>query len=296
VGFDMKKIFLLLLLTFTVATSFGQWDWNLNFEDPSYYNRVFIDTISNSNNIWQIGTPNKIIFNSAHSPTHAIVTDTMNYYPSNDTSRFIITHIRQGPFGGNESLLLDFYFKLNTDPITDYGTIEVSIDNGLTWINLLTQDTIYGFHWYEPKPVLTGNTNGWVHFSEELMTLTYLVGYSDTLLYRFTFISDGTQTNKEGWMMDDFTFHDYWEGIQEIQNDGLISLFPNPTSYDITINSTNKSNTQIIQIFKNTGLLIYNNSTFHGETIDTRQLSNGIYLLKYSDEKSFSIKKFVVNH
>lgn len=292
----MKKYLLSITLTLIAATSSGQFAWSLNFEDTSYIDRVFVDTISNNNNIWQIGTPSKTIFNSAYSPTHAIVTDIINSYPTNDTSSFIIKHIRPGLAGGNESLRLDFYFKLNTDSLADYGTIEVSIDNGATWINLLTQDTTYGFYWITPKPVLTGNTNGWIHFSEELNALTYTLGYSDTLLYRFTFISDSIQTNKDGWIMDDFLFHDFWEGIQEIQNDNIISIYPNPTSRLLTIHRSKSNRKQTIQITNLTGQVVYNNQDFIGDNIELREINNGIYFLKYSDSKNFAIKKFIVNH
>ena len=61
-------------------------------------------------------------------------------------------------------------------------------------------------------------------------------------------------------------------------------------------NNPKSSNKQTIQIFNYTGQLLYDNQNFSGEIIDTQQLNNGIYLLKYSDTKSFSIKKFIVNH
>jgi hypothetical protein len=292
----MKKLLLLISLTVVSATSFGQWQWNLNFEDTTYLHRVFIDTISNPNCIWQIGHPAKTIFNSAYSVPNVIVTDTLNPYPINDTSSFIITHIRPGNFGGNESLLLDFYFKLNTDSLADYGIIEASLDNGTSWINLMTQDTTYGLNWINPKPILTGNTNGWVHYSEDIRSLTYMIGYSDTVLYRFTFISDSVQTNKEGWMLDDFLFNDSWEGIPEYQNDNLISISPNPTSNELRIHTTKIVDKPTIQILNYTGQILYDKLNFIGETIDTRQLPNGIYLLKYSDTKSLSVKKFVVQH
>lgn len=292
----MKKLLLSISLILVAATSFGQWQWNIDFDDTTYCSRVFIDTISNANCVWQIGHPSKTIFNTAYSAPNAIVTDTLNPYPISDTSSFIITHIRPWNQGGNESLLLDFYFKLNTDSLTDFGVIEASLNNGSSWINLLTQDTSYGLYWVNPKPILTGNTNGWVHYSEELHSLTSSIGYSDTILYRFTFISDSVQANKEGWILDDFNFHDWWEGINEIQNDNLISIFPNPTSDAIKIHRTKVSDNQKVQILDYTGQVFYDNSNFLGEAIDTRQLTNGIYLLQYSDTKNLSIKKFVVQH
>lgn len=293
----MKKFFLSMSLAFLVTTSFCQYNWNIDFESNNYTDRIWIDTGSNPNNIWQIGMPTKSIFNNAHSPTHAIVTDTLQSYLVNDTSSFIITHIREQPqWGANYLLLLDFYFQLNTDTINDHGIIEASIDQGNTWINLMLEDSIYQFTWIEPKPVLFGNTIGWTHFSLDLRNLTYLLGYSDTLLYRFTFVSDGIQTNKEGWMIDDYTFEDYWEKIQEIQNNDIISVFPNPTSSTLNFNRTNTNGIQIVQIINNMGKLVYDNSYFLGEPIDIHQFTNGIYLLKYSDAKYFSIMKFIVNH
>jgi hypothetical protein len=57
----------------------------------------------------------------------------LNPYPVNDTSSFIITHVRSFPEGGNTVLLLDFYFQLNTDTFSDHGMIEASIDHGTTF-------------------------------------------------------------------------------------------------------------------------------------------------------------------
>ncbi|MCX6283107.1 MAG: T9SS type A sorting domain-containing protein [Bacteroidetes bacterium] len=292
----MKKLFILIALALITVSSFGQFEWNINFEDPIPIERIFIDTISNTINIWQIGIPGKIMFNSAHSPIHAIITDTLNPYRVNDTSRFVITHVRQGPNGGNESLLLDFYFKINTDSLSDYGSIEVSIDHGTSWINLLTQDSVYGFRWLSQKPVLTGTKNSWTHYSEELSSLTYNVGYSDTLLFRFTFISDNIQTNKEGWIIDDLLFHDYWEGMNEVQNDNLISISPNPASKYILIRANKLASRPRVQIINFTGQILYNNLNFKGEKIDIHSIPDGIYLIKYYGDTSFALQKFEVHH
>ncbi len=292
----MKKLFILIPLAIMASPSFGQFIWEITFEDPSPVERIFIDTASNPNNVWQIGIPHKTMFNSAHSPTHAIMTDTLNPYPVNDTSRFVITHVRQGPWGGNESLLLDFYFKINTDSLSDYGTVEASIDHGASWINLMTQDSVYGFAWLAQKPVLTGTKTSWTHYSEELSPLTYAVGYSDTLLFRFTFISDNIQTNKEGWIIDDFLFHDYWEGINEVQNDNLISVSPDPASNYILVSANKFSSSQRVQIFNFTGQVLYNNSNFKGEKIDIHSVPDGIYLIKYYGDSGFALHKFEVHH
>ena len=119
---------------------------------------------------------------------------------------------------------------------------------------------------------------------------------ADTILFRFTYVTDGNSTAHDGWIIDDFQLEDWWEGIEEIQNDNLISISPNPTSDELRIHRTRASDKQRIQILNYTGQLFYDNSNFIGETFNARQLANGIYLLKYSDSKNFSIKKFVVQH
>jgi hypothetical protein len=145
---------------------------------------------------------------------------------------------------------------------------------------------------------LTGNSNGWQSFYVNLAALGPLFNIQlfDTVLWRFTFISDGIQTNKDGLMFDDLHFEDYVESIPEIRNDNLISIFPNPTSNELRVYRTKGSNRQKVQVLNYTGQVLYNNSNFIGETIDTRQLASGIYLMKYSNMNFFSIKRFVVQH
>jgi hypothetical protein len=292
----MKIRILILFLTLISPRLFGQWDWKLNFEDTGYYSRVTIDTNTNQNNIWQIGQPIKPIFNNAFSPTNAIITDTMNAYPINDTSSFIIKHVRNGFPEGVSSLLLDFHYKLNTDTISDYGIIEASIDNGLTWINLLTDDSIYNLFWISPKPILSGNTTEWQHFSIELSELTYTLGYYDTLLYKFTFISDSIQTYKDGWIIDNFVFNDTWQGTNKNISNNLISIFPNPVSNKLKVNLLVNDRNQKIQILNNLGQVLYNNSNNTEQIIDISQFSNGVYFLEYWDSKNFSTVRFVVQH
>ena len=84
-----------------------------------------------------------------------------------------------------------FYFKIDCDSLNDFGKVELSMDNGNTWYDVLTLDTLVNMiTWLEPKPILTGAMTTWNHFSVDLMGITYQFGMTDTLLYKFTFISD----------------------------------------------------------------------------------------------------------
>jgi len=274
--------------------------YDLTFEDTFFLNHLIIDTVANHNNIWQVGAPQKPLFFSAFTAPNAIVTDTFNSYPVNDTSSFTILNIAFGMgFVWPHTVILSGEYNVNSDTLTDYGIIEFSPDNGTTWIDLIN-DTTYALNmmWNTPKPTLSGNSNGWNLFYVNIAGLgpIFNIQDGDTVLYRFTFISDSIQTNKDGLMFDNFHFEDYIEDIPEIQNDNLISVFPNPADEFLFIQKANSSDQQIVQLFDYAGQTIYDNQNYNGKSIDTRKLINGIYLLKYSDTKSFSVKQFVVQH
>jgi len=91
----MKNILLTFTISLAVASNIlAQQSYeNINFDNTNNIKSVFIDSVNFRHNVWQIGKPQKSIFKSAYSIPNAIVTDTINPYPINDTSSFIITHI-----------------------------------------------------------------------------------------------------------------------------------------------------------------------------------------------------------
>lgn len=291
----MKKIYFLFIGLVISQMTFSQWQYYIDFDSPSSENNhIIIDHILNPNNIWQIGKPSKTLFDTAYSPTHSIMTDTLNSYPINDTSRFMIKHNRPGLIGGNEALLLDFYYRLNTDSLKDFGMIEVSIDNGISWVDLF-QDSLYYLNWIEPKPILTGNTNGWQHFSLNLNMLTYTLGYSDTLLYRFTFISDSIQTNKDGWIIDNFQFLDSWEGITKNSYKKILYIYPNPSNGEVNIRTLNKNDgtNYLIVIYNSLGQIVQNIGTQSDVDFQIK-LKSGFYMLKYSDKNQSYNERIII--
>ncbi len=89
----MRAFLLLSVLLLSSRQATAQSNWYQYFEmgtPPTTYFyplKIQIDT-SQQGNIWQIGRPQKILFNLAFSIPNAIVTDTLNTYPINDTSSF----------------------------------------------------------------------------------------------------------------------------------------------------------------------------------------------------------------
>lgn len=246
----MKKLFSILLLTLsTFGYSQNYWYYEINFEDTSEFFRLNIETVSNPNNIWQIGEPQKSIFQSANSTPNAIVTDTLNSYPVNDTSKFIIKHIVEsfGGFDTPQHATIAGKYKVNSDTLNDFGMIEFSPDNGNTWVDLLS-DTLYlnqgCYLWSFGKPSLSGNVSEWTDFYVNVAGFgpVFNIEGGDTVLYRFTFISDSIESNKDGLIIDDLYINDVAEGISNSKNQFESKIIPNPTSDNVIIQFINENN------------------------------------------------------
>ncbi|MEI6765795.1 MAG: hypothetical protein WCM76_09155 [Bacteroidota bacterium] len=161
----MKKIFLLAALMSAYCCANAQYNVSINFEDTATLKYVRIDT-ANHTNIWQIGKPSKIVFDSAYSATDAILTDTALPYPVNNHSSFTITIKSYDWFWGSPSWH-GFYSKYDTDPGHDGGYIDVSYDGGANWQNIVF-DTIL-------------NTCPTYPFSDSLPTFYNMYTATDTL-------------------------------------------------------------------------------------------------------------------
>jgi hypothetical protein len=306
----MKKFLLSFMLSFGAMSSFGQvcvdeMFYTFNFENSLEITCLQIDTVSDPNNLWQIGAPQKTLFTSAYSTPNAVVTDLLNPYPINDTSAFIIKMTANG--GGFDmpyNVGISGRYFVDSDTLSDFGKIEFSPDNGASWINLFDSiliDTLNNEYWYWEgtyRPTLSGNSGGWQIFGVDIAWLGHNLGvtYTDTVWYRFTFISDSVHTGKDGLMYDDLEFENYAWGVDEFQSNNLIALHPNPASDQLTIQRLKFGSKSSIQIIDFSGKVILDNPNFNGEAIDTQALPNGIYLLRYSDSKNVETKKFLINH
>ncbi len=306
----MRKLLLSISLILITTNLFGQlfcfsgpsWD-SISFDSTLLNNNFLykIDTISNPNNIWQVGTPQKQTINSAYSAPNAIITDTLNHYLTNDTSIFMIVELDEGGFTYKHTAEIYGFYFVNSDSLKDYGTIEISLDLGTTWIDLIT-DTIYSsyYHWNTPKPTLTGNSNGWQNFWVSAQDLGNLfpVNYGDTILWKFTFISDSVTDTLDGLAFDGFEFCNFVEGIEEIQKDNLISIFPNPTNSLLFIDRKKQPEKEALYLYNYSGQLLFEDNNFISKSVDIGKLhlTDGLYFLKYSDTKNYAIKRFIVRH
>ncbi len=227
-GKVILSLFCLCLSLNQLNAQFGE--GTFTFENEPTIATLHIDTVGNSSNIWHIGLPNSKL-DTAYSLPNCIFTDTSLYYPENDTSSFIITHLADQGYVDRHTAFLWGYYKIDSDTINDYGLIEFSPNGGDTWYNLLELGVNEG--WFTDIPVLSGTTNEWTEFGIHMASTDLVedIQMEDTILFKFTFISDSIQNNRKGWMIDNITIMDYAEGIEQNGANFFQSIvYPNPAS------------------------------------------------------------------
>jgi len=299
----------------------------ITFEKPCNY--LNIDT--SSNNIWQIGKPEKLVFNSAYSPVNAIVTDTIGNYPVSNHSFF---DVKIGTFNlesYNNNLFVGIKHKFDTDRLKDGGYITASYDGGSTWFNIVNDTTSANSydHCWPAKPGFgsagndfnnlytesdtlfngeygfSGLSDGWVNtwFSWHC----YLVQQKensirtieeDTMILRFNFISDSIDSGKDGWMIDDILL--FAGNIGSATKDQLIQnlmIFPNPTINNVTLVFNEYQNDINFTVYNTNGDAILKKHHQSGKAIEIESdiFMPGFYFVKiYSENKTVNIGKFIV--
>lgn len=257
-----------------------------NFEDRDKAHYFHKNTIV-PNNIWQIGKPSKTIFNAAYSPSFALVTDTMNAYPINNHSSFEFV------INTDDETHISFWHRYNTDSLSDGGTVEVSTDNGTTWRNVLNSPPFFVTNFYSTatissnmdKPGFTGNS-GW-----KKSTISS-PGPMHYVRFRFTFTSDDVNTNKEGWMLDNFVFSCLGTGIKETKLNSPFHLFPNPTSDLVSIGSDSYSKINRVEVKNILGKTML---TTDQSAIDLSSLNSGWYFIEINSDKGKFVERVQKN-
>jgi len=313
----MKKLILLFILSFSISNMYAQYADSINFEQPN----AKIVILPTSNNLWQIGTPHKTFFNSAHHGNRAIVTDTMSNYPPNDTSSFL--YIIHHGLVQTCRTCMSFSHKYDMDTIGDKGIIEASYDGGNSWLIVKDTNGDFGMGWsyfqwnsdiiesssnYQMHKLITnGKSNGWIrsefcwHWFLPVKNDTIIV-MPDSLMLRFTFISDSVIKNKEGWMIDDIGT---WaagagecSGIEENASQQHAKVSPNPFSTSTQISFDKTYPNIALSLYDLQGkLLLQNHYTDCNQiTLHRNQLSNGLYFLKLIiDDKQIETRKIVIS-
>lgn len=287
----MKNRFVILtMLLLTVIISRGQ-TFHQYFDGADTTNwslKIKIDT--SANNVWQIGKPQKSIFDSAATLPNAILTDTLNSTPTNNISSFSYSLIPEN--FGYGILAIQWKQKLDMESGKEGGKIELSVDSGKTWSSPFNNPYTYNFYGFDSNnvsslpngdTVFTGTDSSWrdVWLCYDI---SWLRSY-DSIIIKHTYKSDSVNYGKEGWMIDNILQHiTLVHTVNEEEQTEYMKVHPNPTTGRVNIETQKQdefhliedmklvnSQGQVVQSWKNIPTKFF---------IDIGHHKNGIYYLK----------------
>jgi hypothetical protein len=272
--------------------------------------------------IWQVGIPHKTKFNVAFKGQRAIVTDTVFAYPSNNSSHF---DLKVGKFNFGQYFFGNLFFqinhKLDTDTLRDGGYISISYDGGATFTNIIS-DTLRKIdlspardyynrskNLYTRADTLFNGEYGFSGTSEDWITTRFAwhnlpaapnkekVTQNDTLILRFTFVSDSIDNPKDGWMIDDITLYSCYlgSGIEDI-NVANLNLYPNPAEHTVQLDFNRVAN-YTLSLVNTLGELCISKTikNLNKEVLEIQHLPSGIYFIYLTEENGLvSTHKLVI--
>ena len=275
--------------------------------DTSTWNSIFVELDPDTSNIWQIGPPQKTIFNTAATAPNVMVTDTINFYTTNNSSNFTF-YIEPNWFGYGGILALQWKQKLDMDKGHDGGVIEYTVDGGNTWENVFNNPYVYNFYGFDManqdtlmngEYAFSGSDTTWkdIWLCFDLYWLTFV----DSLQFKFTLKSDSIDNSKEGWMIDNLLAHiTIIHTINELEQEEYLKIFPNPTTGRIDIQAKKLDEFHIIEkieLFNAEGRLVQeygiSPTKFY---LDINDQPNGVYFLKIQTNLKTEIHKVVLQH
>ena len=285
----------LLITLFLLLTSFGskaQFWFQQYFDgaDTSAFNSIILHMDTAVSNVWQVGPPQKAIFHSASTAPNVLVTDTVNYYPPNNISRFTFKFETMFQWG---VLALAWNQKLDLDNDSDGAIIEFSVDSGQTWQNVFNNPYVYNFYGFDVANADTLVTGEYAFSGRDTSWKNIWLCYDfsflqqfDSILFRFTLKSDSIDNSREGWMIDNMimmqTSLHTAKGIQDQAE--YLRVYPAVTDGIVHIEAEKLLQFHIIEsidIYSLDGRLVQHYS--HCPTrffIDLRKQNNGLYFLK----------------
>lgn len=254
----MKKIYLTISILFlAIDYSIAQPSFNQYFDgaDTSATNSIIIMLDTSSSNIWQIGKPQKIIFDSAATFPNALVTDTINNYPDSNVSRFTFKIV---PWFNWGILALQWKQKLDMDLHHDGGIIEYSVDTGVTWTNVFNDPHVYYLYGFLPTNQDTLPTSEYAFSGTDstwrdvwlCFDMTWL-SFNDSIYFRYTLKTDSINNNKDGWMIDNMMAHiSIMHPVKEVDKNDYMNVYPNPAKDFVNIEMEKIQDFHIIEDMK----------------------------------------------
>lgn len=298
-----QPLLLLVLLAITAnATRAQRIKYSQYFEGTS---NITINLDTTSGNTWQIGRPQKTIFDSAHTTPNVLVTDTVNTYPPNNTSIFT--------FGMNLNTWTQWGItavrwmqKLDMADSIHGGTVEFSLDTGATWRNVFTDTMVYNFYGFknsnkdtlpDGKLGFTGRDTTW---SDIWLCYRYnSYQQSDSIIFKFTMKSDSTDNNNEGWMIDNLLVQEtIFHTVSNTDPNQTFIVYPTLTDGIVKIESDKDAgDIDNIVVTDMNGKAVLRKEV-HGSTttIDISAMPAGNYLVGVHTQKKIEMYRITLQH
>ena len=273
---------------------------------PSQALSILIDSADAET--WQIGRPQKPLFDTAATPPNVLVTDTVQPYGINDTASFFF-YIKPDYVSNWGIWSIQWVQKLDLDSAMDGAYIEFSVDSQKTWQSIFDNPLVYNFYGFEQRNIMlmpdgekafsgTDSTwrNIWLCFDVSWMSVQ-----EDTLWLRYTLKSDSTSNQRDGWMIDNVISHEtIFHTIAEIEQEHYLQVGPNPTNGMVNIKARKLREFHIIEnmtLYDAHGKLIrsFRNSPTKF-SIDLAPYPDGVYFLKIKTNKQTEVFKLLLKH
>jgi hypothetical protein len=195
---------------------------------------VFADTTNNPLSLWTV-TPStnphwEATTLTYYSAPNSYTDSRLGNYISSSTVTMSLTNSINLSTYNNPRLV--FWTKYDIESNWDYGQVDVSTNNGSTWIPLQGQYTEPGVGSFQPngEPLYDGTRTNWVR--EEMSLSTYTSAQNKL---RFQLNTDGSVT-RDGWYVDDIGII-----IYQIIPVELSSFTANMSGNKVTLNWTTSS-------------------------------------------------------
>lgn len=312
------KVSLVFSLVFIISISFAQ--------EPVYL-EICNDFDSELVNLtieegqWEIGEPNKLVFQGSYSGINSIVTGLTNPYEANQTSVFYFVYYDEeigglpNYLGAHSPIEIEFQHRFLTNSEDDYGSIEFSYDNGNTWYDLLSDDYSASYddykneHYFESTGVtlydsldVYNDSEGWVHsyITKDVGRMYFDSGFNmDSLIFKFSF-SSASGTGNDGWQIDDICMKmdtwDTWDGVSNRDDRLNVNTFPNPANDHVIFTTQYMSNSKI-KIYDIEGCLVTELSVNNNQAQwNCQNQASGIYFYQTTLGQNVHKGKIIVQH
>jgi hypothetical protein len=267
---------------------------------------VFADSTNDPTELWTItATPSNPKWEATTSTYHSSPTSFTDSKNGNYSNNATVTMTLTNPLDLTSYNIptLIFWTQFDIENNYDYGQIEVSMNNGSTWIPLKGNYTKPGVGGSQPdlEPVYDGVISNWV--KEEISLTNYK---SNQFKVRFQLRSDGGERH-DGWYLDDISMIIYTiPTTQETDSESIweYSLeqnYPNPFNPSTTIKwqlaEDNFVTLKIYDILGNTVASLVNEKMEFGNhqvEFNASSLSSGIYYYKITAGLFTETKKMIL--